>query len=124
MRKFVTALLAASTLAAPALASPAMAATGHDWNRSSQHATAQRHDDHSRYDQRRDNDRRADYRSWRKGDRFDHRYAQSYRVITNPRHYHLTNAPRGYRWVQSGHDAVLIGASSGLVIYVMNHVFR
>jgi Ni/Co efflux regulator RcnB len=64
------------------------------------------------------------HHSWRKGDRFDHRYAQNYRVITNPRHYRLINAPRGYRWVQSGHDAVLIGASSGLVIYVMNHVFR
>ncbi|GAB5483337.1 MAG: hypothetical protein Pars92KO_30940 [Parasphingorhabdus sp.] len=52
---------------------------------------------------------------WIKGQRFDHRHAVNYRVIGNPRAYHLANAPRGYRWVRSGNDAVLVGITSGIV---------
>ena len=54
-------------------------------------------------------------RHWAKGQRFDRRYATNYRVISNPRAYRLSNAPRGYQWVRSGNDAVLIGVTSGLI---------
>lgn len=54
-------------------------------------------------------------RKWRKGQRFDSRYAYNYRVIHNPRAYHLYDAPRGYRWVQSGNDAVLVAITSGII---------
>jgi Ni/Co efflux regulator RcnB len=52
---------------------------------------------------------------FRVGQRFDHRYATNYRVIQNPRAYRLRDAPRGYRWVQSGNDAVLVALASGLI---------
>tara|TARA_R110000824_G_scaffold256634_1_gene445668 strand:+ start:26228 stop:26677 length:450 start_codon:yes stop_codon:yes gene_type:complete len=55
------------------------------------------------------------HRNWAKGQKFDRRYATNYRVINNPRYYRLSNAPRGYQWVRSGNDAVLIGITSGLI---------
>lgn len=54
-------------------------------------------------------------RRWANGQRFDSRYAQNYRVINNPRAYRLNDAPRGYRYVQSGNDAVLVSLASGLI---------
>jgi Ni/Co efflux regulator RcnB len=62
-------------------------------------------------------------RKWKRGERFDRRYAMNYRVISNPYHYHLRPAPRGYRWVQSGNDAVLIAITSGLIGAVLANAF-
>ena len=58
-------------------------------------------------------------RRWARGQRFDSRYAQNYRVINNPRAYRLNDAPRGYRYVQSGNDAVLVGIASGVISAVL-----
>lgn len=64
-------------------------------------------------------------RNWAKGQRFDRRYATNYRVIDNPRAYRLSSAPRGYQWVRSGNDAVLIGLTSGIVGAVIgNAIYR
>ena len=52
---------------------------------------------------------------WNRGDRFDSRYAMNYRVISNPYAYSLRPAPYGYRWVQSGNDAVLVAIASGII---------
>ena len=64
------------------------------------------------------------YKSWRKGDRFDRRYARDYRVISSPRMYRLYNAPRGYHWVRSGNDAVLVGVTSGIIAAIMANAIR
>jgi Ni/Co efflux regulator RcnB len=69
-------------------------------------------------------DNRRDHRSWTRGQRFDSRYAPNYRVISSPRVYHLNDAPRGYRWVRSGNDAVLVGIASGIVAAVMANMIR
>lgn len=61
---------------------------------------------------------------WMKGQRFDRRYARDYRKISNPRFYRLHNAPRGYRWVRSGNDAVLVGITSGIIAAVMANAMR
>lgn len=58
---------------------------------------------------------KQNHRNWSKGQKFDRRYATNYRVINNPRDYRLSNAPRGYQWVRSGNDAVLIAITSGLI---------
>ncbi len=64
-------------------------------------------------------------RNWAKGQKFDRRYATNYRVINNPHVYRLSNAPRGYQWVRSGNDAVLIGLTSGIVGAVIgNAIYR
>lgn len=103
MKKLVLGLLAACTVAAPAVAAP------FDYQGNG-FARAERYD-HSR-------DFRGNYdqtRRWNRGDRFDRRYAGNYGVIGNPRHYRLYDAPRGYRWVRSGNDAVLVAITSGLI---------
>ena len=62
---------------------------------------------------------------WAKGQRFDRRYATNYQVINNPRAYRLSNAPRGYQWVRSGNDAVLIAVTSGIIGAVIgNAIYR
>lgn len=60
---------------------------------------------------------------WIRGDRFDRRYATNYRVIPNPYAYHLRAAPRGYRWVQSGNDAVLVAITSGIIGALVANAF-
>ncbi len=112
MKKFIIAALAASVLATPVLAAP-------------HQAPNQGHDNRGRIEQRHDNrgQQQVQYRSWKKGDRFDSRYSRNYRVIS-PRNYKLRDAPRGYRWVQSGNDAVLIGITSGVVAAVMANIIR
>ncbi len=135
MKKFILAALAASVVATPVLAAP------YDGNNNGRYEQ-QRHDergngndrsnnDRGRYEQRGDsrqqnrwdrNDNRGpqriEYRRWQKGQRFDNRYAYNYRVLS-PRAYHLREAPRGYRWVQSGNDAVMVGITTGLIAAVI-----
>lgn len=120
MKKFIIAALAASVAASPVLAAP--------WNdgQDSRGRYEQRNDNRGQYDRndrydrhdRKDRYDRMGYRSWKKGQRFDSRYARNYRVIDSNR-YHLRHAPRGYRWVQSGNDAVMIGITTGLIAMVL-----
>ncbi len=131
MKKFILAALAASVAASPVLAAPNGGWNDHDRGGHS----LRQNDDRghgSRFDNRRDDHRfgqwnngsRNQYRSWQRGQRFDSRYAYNYRVISNPGFYRLHDAPRGYRWVQSGNDAVLIGLTSGIIAAVMSNMIR
>ncbi|MBJ7442963.1 MAG: RcnB family protein [Sphingobium sp.] len=61
---------------------------------------------------------------WAKGQRFDRRQASNYRVINNYRGYRLNAPPRGYQWVQSGNDAVMIAITSGLIGAVIGNAIR
>jgi Ni/Co efflux regulator RcnB len=69
------------------------------------------------------NNRYQQNRSWQRGQRFDQRYAMNYRVISNPGYYHLRTAPRGYRWVQSGNDAVMVAITSGIIGAILANQF-
>ena len=65
------------------------------------------------------------YRTWARGQRFDYRYAPNYRVVTNYRSYHRLYAPpRGYHWVRSGNDAVLVALTGGLIGAVIGGAFN
>lgn len=122
MKKFILAALVATIATAPAFAAPNWDNHGRDNRGRIEHRDdrGNRHDRVDRHD-RRD---RVEYRSWSRGQRFDRRYAQNYRVIGNPRAYRLHDAPRGYRWVQSGNDALLVGITSGIVASVLAGSFR
>lgn len=70
--------------------------------------------------------RQNDFRGWRKGQRFDRRQAQNYREI-DYRTYRgrgLYAPPRGYHWVRSGNDAVLVAVASGLIGAVIGNAIR
>lgn len=70
--------------------------------------------------------RTPNYRAWRKGQRFDRRYARNYGVIDYRRYKtrRLYSPPRGYHWVRSGNDAVLVGVTSGIVAAVIANAIR
>jgi Ni/Co efflux regulator RcnB len=126
MKKFILALLAATVATSPVLAAPDH---GRDDRRVVQtQRTIVQHNGNRTVTQKkvvvRRNDQRPSHRSWRKGERFESRYAQNYRVISKPRQYRLKDAPRGYRWVQSGNDAVLVGITSGIIASVLANVIR
>lgn len=127
MKKFaITTAVLASLIGTSAMAAPNY---GHNDRNSPR--VEQRYDNHQRgksqhVEQRHDARKpvqRVVYKTWKKGDRFDSRYARNYRAI-DARAYGLKNAPSGYRWVQSGDDAVLIGLTSGVVAAVLANIIR
>jgi len=69
---------------------------------------------------------RIAYRQWRKGQRFDRRQARNYAQIDYRRYRarQLYAPPRGYQWVRSGNDAILIGATSGIIAAVLANALR
>jgi Ni/Co efflux regulator RcnB len=67
---------------------------------------------------------RPTYRNWHKGERFDRRYARNYQVVDYRHYRHLKAPPRGYRYVRSGNDAVLVGITSGVIAAVFANAIR
>jgi Ni/Co efflux regulator RcnB len=69
--------------------------------------------------------RTVTYKSFRKGQRFDRRYARNYQVVDYHRYgKRLKAPPRGYHYVRSGNDVLLVGVTSGIVAAVVSGVFR
>ncbi|MBB3955220.1 RcnB family protein [Novosphingobium sediminicola] len=65
------------------------------------------------------------WRQFRRGERFYAERAPNYVVINDYRRWHrLRPPPRGYRWVRSGNDALLIGITSGIVASVIVGAIR
>jgi len=125
MKKFVLAAVAASMIASPVLmAAPAAAAP-------QRHSTTVvKHKPNGQVVVKRKvvkqayRPARVEYRDWKRGQRFDSRYARNYRQI-DYRHYRgLKAPPRGYRYVQSGNDAVLVGITSGIIAAVFANMIR
>lgn len=118
MKNFILAALTASILATPAMAAP------QPQHRSS---TVVRHQPGKTVVVKRDTYRAPQYRNFRKGERFDSRYARNYRQINDWRAYrgrHLYAPPRGYHWVRSGNDAVLVAVAGGLIGAVLSGAFN
>lgn len=114
MKKFTAALLAAA-LTLPGLAAPAMAEQQHK----SQPQQSQNHGQ-----QVSKVAKTQSYKTFRKGDRFDSRYARNYRQIDYRKYKKLKAPPKGYRYVQSGSDILLIGTTSGIVASVLTGMIR
>ena len=121
MKKLMLAAAGAAVALSPIAATPALARdfNGHNFNRHVQvhkRNVVKKRIVKNRYVQNRYVQQRyVQQRHWRQGERFDYRYAPNYRVISNPYYYNLRPAPYGYRWVQSGNDAVLIAITSGII---------
>jgi Ni/Co efflux regulator RcnB len=65
------------------------------------------------------------WRQFRRGERFYSNRAPNYVVIDDYRRWdRLRPPPRGYRWVRSGNDAVLVGIASGIVASVIVGAIR
>ncbi|KQM22261.1 RcnB family protein [Novosphingobium sp. Leaf2] len=128
MKTFTAALLAAATLS-PILAAPAMAQMSQQ--RDDRDHRNDRGDDNRRGDNAgRGNDRRDNagasrgYRSFAKGQKFDSRYARNYQVVDYRKYRGVKAPPRGYRYVRSGNDLLLVGVTSNVVAAVTSGMFR
>ena len=123
MKKFILSAIAASMIASPMVASEA-SAQGYPQQR---HETVVRHQPGRTVVVDRTvirNDGRHYRTDWRRGERFDYRRARNYRVITDYRGYRLRTPPRGYHYVRSGNDAVLVGITSGVIAGIIAGAIR
>lgn len=123
MKKFILSAIAVSMVASPLAAT---AASAGQYQPQQRHETVIRHQPGKTIVVQRDyRQSRPQYRnSWRKGERFDYRQARNYRVINDYRGRHLKAPPRGYRYVQSGNDALLVGISSGVIAAILAGALR
>ena len=115
MKKIILSAVAAAVIASPMAAAPALAAPQR--HQTVRHQTIVRHQPGRTVVVRKNVRTTPSYRHWAKGQRFDRRYAQNYREI-DYRQYRgrrLYAPPRGYHWVRSGNDAVLVALASGLI---------
>ena len=118
MKKFLIASLAASMLATPLMATAADAAPAQR-----HHTTVVRHQPGRTVVV----NRTVTPRKWARGQRFDYRYAPRYQVVNNWQAYRgrrLYAPPRGYHWVRSGNDAVLVAITGGLIGAVLAGAFN
>ncbi|MES1986174.1 MAG: RcnB family protein [Pseudomonadota bacterium] len=134
MKKFLMALAATTMVASPILATQAQAQP----NRQQVVKTTVKHKANGRtvvkqkqvvrkFDSRGYNsgyNRGYHNHRWAKGQRFDRRQASNYRVINDYRNYRLNTPPRGYQWVRSGNDAVMIALTSGIIGAVIGNAIR
>ena len=112
MKKFLMAAVAATLVASPALAAP-------------QNYGGQRHQPVKVVKQTTYRPApQQQYRSWQRGQRFESRYARNYRQIDYRTHRNLRAPPRGYHYVQSGNDAVLVALGTGIVAAIFANALR
>ena len=126
MKKLMLAVAGASVALTGLIATPASAADFGNHNRGRYEQVQKRKVVRNRQVVRNRvviNNRYQQNHRWQRGQRFDQRYAMNYRVIGNPGYYHLRTAPRGYRWVQSGNDAVLVAITSGIIGAILANQF-
>jgi Ni/Co efflux regulator RcnB len=59
---------------------------------------------------------------FRRGDRLPMEYRHSHYVVNDWHNHDLTAPPRGYHWVQSGGDYILVAVTTGLILQILvNH---
>lgn len=64
------------------------------------------------------------YRAWRRGDRLPVAYRASRYYVTDYHTYRLRTPPRGYRWIRVDNDVMLTALATGVVIQVVDGLFR
>lgn len=59
--------------------------------------------------------------SFHKGDRLPTQYRNQRYVVEDWRGRHLSAPPRGYHWVQTGGDYVLVAITTGVILQLLNN---
>ena len=57
--------------------------------------------------------------SWYRGDRVPYEYRTHHYVVDDWRGHHLYAPPRGYQWVQSGGDYLLVAVATGIIASIL-----
>ncbi len=58
-------------------------------------------------------------RSYYRGDRLPLQYRSRQYVVNDWRGHHLSAPPRGYHWVQSGGDYLLVAITTGVILQLL-----
>ena len=86
------------------------------------------HDRRDNADFRRDRPDHNDYRNergagpnhdFRRGDRLPREYRNRQYVVDDWRGHRLSSPPRGYHWVQTGGDYVLVAITTGVILQLL-----
>ena len=96
----------AAALVLPAVAAPAMAKDN-------------RNDDHGRQVSR-----VASHHQFKRGETFDRRRASNYQEINYRTSKRLKAPPRGYHWVRSGNDALLVSSRDNRISSLIAGLYR
>jgi Ni/Co efflux regulator RcnB len=59
--------------------------------------------------------------SFRRGDRLPTQFRHRNYVVNDWRGHHLSAPPRGYQWVQTGADYVLVAVATGVILQLLLH---
>lgn len=78
-----------------------------------------RHDDRGRGFNGHDGRGAGPSNSWYRGDRLPVQYRSRQYVVDDWRGHHLSAPPRGYHWVQSGGDYILVAVASGIILQLL-----
>ena len=57
--------------------------------------------------------------AWYRGDRVPYEYRSRHYVVDDWRGHHLYAPPRGYQWVQSGGDYLLVAVATGIIASIL-----
>jgi Ni/Co efflux regulator RcnB len=57
--------------------------------------------------------------AWYRGDRMPYEYRTRHYVVDDWRSHHLYAPPRGYQWVQSGGDYLLVAVATGIIASIL-----
>lgn len=71
------------------------------------------------YDQRRDVRGAGPHHDFRRGQRLPAEYRSRQYVVNDWRGHHLSAPPRGYQWVQTGADYVLVAIATGVILQLL-----
>jgi Ni/Co efflux regulator RcnB len=83
------------------------------------------HEDRRDYQNRADNDEYRQGRGagpnhdFRRGQRLPQEYRHRQYVVDDWRGHHLSAPPRGYHWVQTGGDYVLVAIATGIILQLL-----
>jgi Ni/Co efflux regulator RcnB len=92
-----------------------------DGNRSShdRRAQPQRRQDQQNRGKRVDERGAGPEHAWHRGDRLPNEYRSNQYVVDDWRGHHLSAPPRGYHWVQTGGDYVLVAITTGIILQLL-----
>jgi len=100
---------------------PLVQAQEHDQDRRDHDVRDDHHDHHDRQDHRGHADERGagPQHAFHRGDRLPPEFRSNQYVVDNWREHRLSAPPRGYHWVQSGGDYMLVAIGTGVILQLL-----
>ena len=62
-------------------------------------------------------------REWRRGQYMTSMHRSRAQVVNSPRTYHLSPAPKGYKWMRMSNDVYLVQTNTGFINQVVLNIF-